>query len=126
MRGTVTPEKHVTRCALYLRKACDEGDDASFDTAKLGEEFSNVCMAHFGMLVVVSIYHDTASSGMHIERPALQRLLQDVRDKHIDIVAYPAPHHLSRDFSDHSMLTRYFATHGVPVIDGSALKRVNA
>jgi len=113
-------EKHKIRCALYIRKACDEEHDI-FETSALGEEFSQACRRRFGEFVNVIVYHDIGFSGMHIERPALQRLLQDVRNQHIDIVAYPAPHHLSRDFADHDMLTRYFATHSVPVIDGESV-----
>jgi len=117
------PEKSATRLALYLRKACDEGDDTFYETSELGAEFSRACKQRFGESINVVIYHDIGFSGMHMERPELQRLLQDVRSQQIDVVAYPDPHHLSRDFSDHSTLTRYFASHDVPVIDGSVVMR---
>ncbi len=116
----------IKRIALYMRKACDEGDKTYCETAKLGAAFSKACMKRFGESVEVIVYHDIGFSGMHIERPALQRLLQDVQGKRIDIVAYPDHHHLSRDFNDHSMLTRYFATYAVPVINGTAFMREQA
>jgi len=117
------PEKPVTRLAFYLRKACDEGDNTFYETSELGDEFSRACKQRFGESIDIIIYHDIGFSGLHMERPALQRLLQDVRNQQIDVVAYPDPHHLSRDFSDHSTLTRYFASHGVPVVDGSTVMR---
>ncbi|MEQ1788804.1 MAG: recombinase family protein [Rickettsiales bacterium] len=106
------------RCALYLRKACSAEDDASYDTSIIGKEFSSSCQQKFGEAVEVIIYHDMGFSGMHTERPALQRLLQDIAAKRIDVVSYPSLSHLSRNNSDETMLVRYFATHNVQTIDG--------
>lgn len=116
-------DKIKTRCALYIRKACDEEDETSYETSRLGEEFSRACRQRFGECIDIVIYHDIGFSGMHMERPELQRLLRDVQNREIDVVVYPAPHHLSRDFADHATLTRHFDSHGVPVIDGSAVMR---
>jgi len=106
------------RCALYLRKACSAEDDSSYDTSIIGKEFSSSCQKKFGESVEVIIYHDMGFSGMHTERPALQRLLQDIAAKRIDVVSYPNLSHLSRNNTDETMLVRYFTTHNVQTIDG--------
>lgn len=106
------------RCALYLRKACSAEDDYSYDTSIIGTEFNNACQQKFGESVEVTIYHDMGFSGMHTERPALQRLLQDIAAKRIDVVSYPNLSHLSRNNSDEMMLVRYFTTHNIKIIDG--------
>ena len=107
-------------CAVYLRKACTEDDDVSYDTKKLGELFLAGCEKRFGDEVDFTLYHDHGFSGMHTERPALQRLMQDVAAHKIHVVAFPGQHHLSRNSDDSAMLARFFASYSVKMIDVSA------
>ena len=77
------------RCAVYTRKSTDEGLDQEFNSLDAQRE---ACAAYIasqtglGWKLVPDHYDDGGISGGTMDRPALQRLLSDIRDKRVDVV----------------------------------------
>lgn len=70
------------RCAIYTRKSSDEGLEQEFNSLDAQRE---ACAAfvlsqkHAGWVAVRDLYDDAGLSGGTMERPALQRLLSDIK-----------------------------------------------
>jgi site-specific DNA recombinase len=61
-------------------------------------------------------YDDGGYSGGSTERPALQRLLADIRDRRIDIVVVYKVDRLTRSLADFAKLVELFDAHGVSFV----------
>ena len=70
------------RCAIYTRKSSEEGLEQAFNSLDAQRE---ACAAfvlsqkHEGWVVLPALYADGGFSGGTMDRPALQRLLGDIR-----------------------------------------------
>lgn len=77
------------RCAIYTRKSSEEGLEQDFNS--LDAQFE-ACSAYIasqaseGWSLIEERYDDGGLSGGTLERPALQRLLDDIRYGRIDII----------------------------------------
>ena len=77
-----------SRCAIYTRKSTEHNLDLAFTSLDAQRE---ACGAYItsqageGWRLVSDRYDDGGFSGASLERPALQRLLADVRAGKIDI-----------------------------------------
>src|SRR5262245_25185984 len=81
------------RCAIYTRKSSEEGLEQEFNSLAAQREACEAYIRsqqHEGWVTVKTHYDDGGCSGGNLERPALQRLLADVRAGRIDIVGRPA------------------------------------
>ena len=73
-------------CAIYTRKSTEEGLDQDFNTLNAQRES---CEAYIlsqkadGWKTIKTHYDDGGYSGGNIERPGLQRLMQDLSLIHI-------------------------------------------
>src|SRR5689334_14724391 len=77
------------RCAIYTRVSTDQGLDQDFNSLDAQYEASSAYIksqAHAGWTPLRSRYDDGGYSGGSTERPALQRLLEDVRARKIDVI----------------------------------------
>ena len=77
------------RCAIYTRKSSEEGLEQEFNSLAAQREACEafICsQRHEGGVLVRTRYDDGGFSGGNLERPALQRLLDDIRAGRIDIV----------------------------------------
>src|SRR5258708_30081439 len=84
------PGKRKTlRCAIYTRKSSEEGLDQDFNSLHAQRE---ACESFIrsqqgeGWQLVKTHYDDGGFSGGTMERPALPPLLEDIRQKLIDVV----------------------------------------
>lgn len=72
----------MVRCAIYTRKSTEEGLEQSFNTLdaqrEAGEAFIN-SQRHEGWIVLPDKYDDGGYTGANMDRPALKRLLDDVK-----------------------------------------------
>ncbi|TIV36678.1 MAG: recombinase family protein, partial [Mesorhizobium sp.] len=99
------------RCAVYTRKSSEEGLDQEFNSLDAQRE---ACVAFIasqvglGWKLVPDRYDDGGISGGTMERPALQRLLQDIRDKKIDVVVVYKIDRLTRSLMDFSKIVEIF------------------
>jgi DNA invertase Pin-like site-specific DNA recombinase len=72
--------------------------------------------AHDGWTLVRTRYDDGGYSGGSTERPALQRLLADIRDRRIDIIVVYKVDRLTRSLADFAKLVELFDAHGVSFV----------
>ncbi len=107
------------RCAAYTRKSTEEGLDQEFNSLDAQRE---ACVAFIasqvglGWKLVPDHYDDGGISGGTMERPALQRLMQDVRDRRIDVVVVYKIDRLTRSLMDFSKIVEIFDAGGVPFV----------
>ena len=102
------------RCAIYTRKSTEEGLDLAFNSLHAQRE---ACEAFIlsqrseGWTLVPEAHDDGGVSGGTLERPALQRLLGDIRAGRVDIVVVYKVDRLSRSLADFAKLVETFDTH---------------
>lgn len=95
------------RCAIYTRKSSEEGLEQDFNS--LDAQYA-ACSAYIasqtseGWTLVDQRYDDGGISGGTLERPALQRLLQDLITHRIDIVVVYKLDRLTRSLLDFAKL----------------------
>jgi site-specific DNA recombinase len=69
-------------CAIYTRKSSEEGLEQEFNSLDAQREAGAAYVksqAHEGWRLIETQYDDGGYSGGNLERPALQRLLADIR-----------------------------------------------
>jgi site-specific DNA recombinase len=77
------------RCAIYTRKSSEEGLEQEFNSLQAQCEACEAYIRsqrHEGWALARTRYDDGGFSGGNTERPALQRLLADIRAGRIDII----------------------------------------
>jgi site-specific DNA recombinase len=109
----------VVRCAIYTRVSTDQGLEQDFNSLDAQYEASQAYIrsqAHAGWTLIRSKYDDGGFSGGTTERPALQRLLEDVRSGKIDIIVVYKVDRLTRSLADFAKLVELFDQHGVSFV----------
>jgi site-specific DNA recombinase len=112
------PTKRV-RCAVYTRVSTEYGLDQEFNSLDAQHEAAEAYVrsqAHDGWTLIRTRYDDGGYSGGSTERPALQRLLADIRDRWIDIVVVYKVDRLTRSLADFAKLVELFDAHGVSFV----------
>ncbi|MER8912735.1 recombinase family protein [Mesorhizobium sp. M0761] len=116
MSSTSTPR---LRCAVYTRKSSEEGLDQEFNSLDAQRE---ACVAFIasqvglGWKLIPDRYDDGGISGGTMERPALQRLLQDIRQKKVDVVVVYKIDRLTRSLMDFSKIVEIFDASSVSFV----------
>lgn len=111
-----TPKK---RCAIYTRKSTEEGLDTEFnslDTQREACESYISLQKHEGWLQLPDNYDDGGFSGGNMERPALKRLMDDIKSGLIDTVVVYKVNRLSRSLADFAKLIELFDEHKVSFV----------
>jgi site-specific DNA recombinase len=102
------------RCAIYTRKSSEEGLEQSFNSLEAQRE---ACIAyiqsqkHEGWVAIRENYDDGGFSGGNMERPALGRLLDDIRARKVQTVIVYKVDRLTRSLSDFSKIIEIFDSH---------------
>jgi DNA invertase Pin-like site-specific DNA recombinase len=107
------------RCAIYTRVSTDQGLEQDFNSLNAQYDASQAYIrsqAHAGWTLIRSKYDDGGFSGGNTERPALQRLLDDVRDEKIDIIVVYKVDRLTRSLADFAKLVELFDRQGVSFV----------
>jgi site-specific DNA recombinase len=109
----------VRRCAVYTRKSSEEGLEQDFNSLHAQRE---ACEAFIksqqgeGWKLVKTAYDDGGVSGGTMERPALQRLLEDIRHALIDVVVVYKVDRLTRSLADFAKMVEVFDAQGVSFV----------
>src|SRR6202163_427671 len=109
--GEVYKNTPVVRCAIYTRKSTEEGLDQDFNSLDAQREAAEAYIKsqkHLGWTLVSGRYDDGGFSGSSLERPALQRLLEDVDARRVDCVVVYKVDRLSRSLLDFARLVDRF------------------
>src|SRR3981189_2560126 len=112
------PAKPV-RCAIYTRVSTDQGLEQDFNSLDAQYDASQAYIrsqAHAGWSLLRAKYDDGGFSGGKTERPALQRLLQDVQAGKVDVIVVYKVDRLTRSLADFAKLVELFDTHKVSFV----------
>jgi len=107
------------RCAIYTRKSSEEGLEQAFNSLDAQRE---ACAAfilsqrHEGWTVLPTLYDDGGFSGGTMDRPALQRLLGDIREGKVDVVVVYKIDRLTRSLFDFAKIVEAFDARGVSFV----------
>src|SRR6187455_1404590 len=107
------------RCAIYTRVSTDAGLDQEFNSLDAQYDAASAYIrsqAHARWTLVRTRYDDGGFSGGSIERPALQRLLADVRARKVQIIVVYKVDRLTRSLADFAKLVELFDAHGVSFV----------
>jgi site-specific DNA recombinase len=114
-----TATRMAIRCAIYTRVSTDQGLDQEFNSLDAQREASEAYVksqAHEGWVCLKEQYDDGGFSGGSMERPALQRLLEDVRLKKLDVIVVYKVDRLTRSLADFAKLVELFDAHEVSFV----------
>jgi len=109
----------MQRCAIYTRKSTEEGLEQDFNSLDAQRE---ACAAYVqsqkgaGWRLLRARYDDGGLSGATMERPALQRLLQAVEGRQVDIVVVYKVDRLTRSLTDFARIVDIFDAKGVSFV----------
>jgi site-specific DNA recombinase len=91
------------RCAIYTRKSSDDGLEQEFNSLDAQREACAAFVAsqkQEGWVLLADTYDDGGLSGGSLERPALKRILEQVRDGRIHQIIVYKIDRLTRSLSD--------------------------
>ena len=110
------PVIKAVRCAIYTRVSTDHGLDQEFNSLDAQYDAASAYIksqAHAGWTLIRSRYDDGGYSGGSTDRPDLQRLLDDIRARKLDVIVVYKVDRLTRSLADFAKLVELFDAHGV-------------
>jgi DNA invertase Pin-like site-specific DNA recombinase len=111
--------KASLRCAIYTRVSTESGLEQEFNSLDNQREASEAYVrsqAHEGWKLIRDHYDDGGFSGGSIDRPALAKLLEDVRARRVDVIVVYKVDRLTRSLADFAKLVELFDEHDVSFI----------
>jgi site-specific DNA recombinase len=114
-----TPSVKTVRCAIYTRVSTEHGLDQEFNSLDAQYEAAQAYIksqAHAGWTLIRSRYDDGGYSGGSTDRPDLQKLLDDIRARKIDVIVVYKVDRLTRSLADFAKLVELFDAHGVSFV----------
>lgn len=116
-RPATTPA--TKRVAIYTRQSVERENGGEFGSIEAQREAVLAYVASQrseGWVASEAIYDDRGISGGKADRPALNRLLADIRDRRVDIVACYKIDRLSRSLLDFTRFLALFEEHEVAFV----------
>src|SRR5258708_5769860 len=113
------PSVRPVRCAIYTRVSTEHGLDQEFNSLDAQYDAASAYIksqAHAGWTLIRSRYDDGGYSGGATDRPDLQRLLDDIRARKIDVIVVYKVDRLTRSLADFAKLVELFDAHGVSFV----------
>jgi site-specific DNA recombinase len=107
------------RCAIYTRKSTEEGLEQEFNTLDAQRDSAEAYIRsqrEDGWVALADRYDDGGYTGANMERPALKKLLQDVRDGLVDCVMVYKVDRLTRSLLDFARIMEVLDKHGVSFV----------
>ena len=111
MSKTLPRSCRTLRCAVYTRKSSEEGLEQAFNSLDAQREACEafiISQRHEGWSCLPQGYDDGGRSGGNMERPALQRLLADIREGKVDVVVVYKIDRLTRSLADFAKIVEIF------------------
>ena len=107
------------RCAIYTRKSSEEGLEQDFNSLHAQREACEAYIKsqmHEGWKLIPTAYDDGGISGGTMERPALQQLLADIKNRRVDVVVVYKVDRLTRALTDFAKIIECFDQHCVSFV----------
>jgi site-specific DNA recombinase len=114
----VVPGRTI-RCAIYTRKSSEEGLAQEFNSLDAQRESAESFIASQksdGWIALPERYDDGGFSGGNMDRPALDRLLVDIRAGRVDCVVVYKVDRLSRSLLDFARIMETFERHQISFV----------
>jgi DNA invertase Pin-like site-specific DNA recombinase len=114
-KGSAKP----VRCAIYTRVSTDQGLEQDFNSLDAQYDASQAYIrsqAHSVWTLLRTKYEDGGFSGGNTDRPALRRLLGDVRAGKVDVIVVYKVDRLTRSLADFAKLVELFDKHSVSFV----------
>jgi len=112
-------EKKTINCAIYTRKSTTDGLEQDFTTLDAQRESCESYIAsqkNEGWVALAEKYDDGGYTGANTDRPALQRLIVDIKAGKISCVVVYKVDRLSRSLLDFAELLSLFEKHDVAFV----------
>jgi site-specific DNA recombinase len=109
----------IKRCAIYTRKSSEEGLEQDYNSLHAQREACEAFIksqAGEGWRLVKTAYDDGGFSGGTMERPAVQRLMTDIREGKVDVVVVYKVDRLTRSLADFARMVELFDAQGVSFV----------
>ncbi len=115
----MTTTGKAVRCAIYTRVSTDAGLDQEFNS--LDSQYDAAAayirsQAHANWTLIKEKFDDGGFSGGSTDRPALQRLLADVKAGKLSVIVVYKVDRLTRSLADFAKLVELFDAHGVSFV----------
>lgn len=113
------PIQGPRRCAIYTRKSTTAGLEKDFTTLDAQREACGAFIrsqVHAGWVELDERYDDGGFTGANLERPAFQRLMQDIEAGLIDLVIVYKIDRLSRSLLDFARVMERLTKHGTGLV----------
>lgn len=107
------------RCAVYTRVSTDAGLEQDFNSLDAQREACEAYIksqTHEGWRLIKGRFDDGGFSGGNMERPALQALLAEIKERRLDIVVVYKVDRLTRSLADFAKLVELFDARGVSFV----------
>jgi site-specific DNA recombinase len=117
--STESTASSVVRCAIYTRKSTEEGLEQEFNSLDAQRESAEAYIKsqqHEGWICLPDRYDDGGFTGGNMERPALRRLMADIKAGRIDCVVVYKVDRLSRSLLDFAQLMAKFDKHQIAFV----------
>lgn len=111
-----TPAVRTLRCAIYTRKSTEKGLEQDFNSLDAQREACEAYIAsqrHEGWVCLSECYDDGGFSGGNMDRPALRKLIQDIKNGRVDAIVVYKIDRISRSLLDFAKLMELFEQHNV-------------
>jgi|SRR5208283_4131574 len=109
----------VKRCAVYTRKSSEEGLEQDFNSLHAQREACEAFIksqAGEGWRLLRTAYDDGGFSGGTMARPALQQLLEDIRQKRVDVIVVYKVDRLTRSLADFAKMVEAVDQHSASFV----------
>ncbi|MDD5044864.1 MAG: recombinase family protein [Candidatus Omnitrophica bacterium] len=119
MKTIELKEKRIVNCAIYTRKSVSDGLERDFTTLDAQRESCESYIAsqkNEGWVCLPEEYDDGGFTGANTDRPALQRLMTDIKANKVTCVVVYKVDRLSRSLLDFAELLSVFEDHGVTFV----------
>ena len=98
----------IRQCAIYTRVSTDIQAEKEFSSGEAQEEKIKAFIESQDNWQIFKVYSDAGYTGANTNRPALQELLEDIKQKNIDIVLAYKIDRLTRSPKDFYQLIEFF------------------
>jgi len=106
----------VKQCAIYTRVSTDMQAEKEFSSCEAQEEKIRAFVKSQDNWQIFKVYSDAGYTGANTNRPALQELLEDIKQRKIDIVLAYKIDRLSRSPKDFYQLIEVFEKYNVSFV----------
>jgi len=119
MKTIESKDKKILNCAIYTRKSVSDGLERDFTTLDAQRESCESYIAsqkNEGWICAPEKYDDGGFTGANTDRPALQRLMTDIKTGKINCVIVYKVDRLSRSLLDFAELLSIFEEHSITFV----------